>query len=146
MRGHYRNQRQAFSNPSKWPQIDIRITTPHRTTIEVKSWYKYKGEENPYNHIRYEWEHVDEKVIYSKTYNLIHDHSSCPFIWTWDGEWWRGHPDGECIQESTEIITNIRFNGIDYRVKDVGYDVETGRQVYGKDPSEGEFFFTMVDK
>jgi len=146
MRGHYRNQRQAFSNPSKWPQIDIRITTPQRTTIEVKSWYKYKGEEDPYNHIRYEWEHVDEKIIYSKTYNLIHDHSSCPFIWTWDGEWWRGHPDGECIQESTEIITNIRFNGIDYRVKDVGYDVETGRQVYGKDPSEGEFFFTMLDK
>ena len=49
--GHYRNQRQAFSNPSTWPQIDIRIIEPNHGTLEVKSWYKYKGEDKPYNNI-----------------------------------------------------------------------------------------------
>ena len=39
--GHYRNQRQAYSNPAQWPQIDIRITEPQYGVLEVKSWYKY---------------------------------------------------------------------------------------------------------
>ena len=51
--GHYRNQRQAYSNPAQWPQIDIRITEPQYGVLEVKSWYKYKGEDNPYNIIQY---------------------------------------------------------------------------------------------
>lgn len=144
MRGHYRNQRQAFSNPSKWPQIDIDITTPAKDIIIVKSWYKYKGEDNPYNKIRYNWKQVDENIVYSETYNLIHDCPSCPFLWVWDGQWWTGTTDGECIQDTTRIVTSIRFNGMEYRVKDVGYNIDTGKQVYGKDPSEGEFFFQSI--
>ena len=35
MRGHYRNQRQAFSNPSKWPQIDIEIPTPQQNPQQL---------------------------------------------------------------------------------------------------------------
>ncbi len=144
--GRYRNARQAMSNPSRWPQIDLRISTLSERQIEAKSWYKYKGEEDPYNIIRYDLEEMDENIIFSKTYNLLTNSDSCPFIWAWDGQWWRGDLDGECIQGSTKIESNIRFNGLEYRVQDVGHDIKTGRQVYGKDPSEGEFLFTRLDK
>ena len=89
---------------------------------------------------------MDENIIFSKTYNLLTNSDSCPFVWAWDGQWWRGDLDGECIQGSTKIESNIRFNGLEYRVQDVGHDIKTGRQVYGKDPSEGEFLFTRLDK
>ncbi len=143
--GHYRNQKQAFSNPASWPQIDIRIENKHNI-MTVKSWYKYKGESDPYNHIQYDWQQLDENIVYTKTTNLITNRPSCPFIWQYDGVWWNGCTDGECLQGNTRIESTIRFNGVDYRAKDVGYDITTGKQVYGKDPADGEFLFVLIDK
>ena len=89
--GHYRNRNQAFSNPSTWPQIDIRIIEPSYGILLAKSWYKYKGEEEPYNYIQYDWQRMDENIVYTKTTNLITNTPSCPFIWNWDGTWWNGN-------------------------------------------------------
>ena len=144
--GHYRNRDQAFSNPSQWPQIDIRITEPSYCIILAKSWYKYKGEDDPYNYIQYNWERMDENIIYTKTHNIITDTPSCPFIWTWDGVWWCGNNDGECIQGNTRMVSKIRFNGDEYRAIDTGYDLETGKFRWGKEEAEGEFRFTRLDK
>ena len=144
--GHYRNRDQAFSNPSQWPQIDIRITEPSYGIILAKSWYKYKGEDDPYNYIHYNWERMDENIIYTKTHNIITDTPSCPFIWTWDGVWWCGNNDGECIQGNTRMVSKIRFNGDEYRAIDTGYDLETGKFRWGKEEAEGEFRFTRLDK
>ena len=144
--GHYRNRDQAFSNPSQWPQIDIRITEPSYGIILAKSWYQYKGEDDPYNYIKYNWERMDENIIYTKTHNIITDTPSCPFIWTWDGVWWNGNPDGECIQGNTRMVSKIRFNGKEYRAIDTCYDLETGKFLWGKEEAEGEFRFTRLDK
>ena len=144
--GHYRNRDQASSNPSQWPQIDIRITEPSYGIILAKSWYKYKGEDDPYNYIQYNWERMDENIIYTKTHNIITDTPSCPFIWTWDGVWWCGNNDGECIQGNTRMVSKIRFNGDEYRAIDTGYDLETGKFRWGKEEAEGEFRFTRLDK
>ena len=144
--GHYRNRDQAFSNPSQWPQFDIRITEPSYGIILAKSWYKYKGEDDPYNYIQYNWERMDENIIYTKPHNIITDTPSCPFIWTWDGVWWCGNNDGECIQGNTRMVSKIRFNGDEYRAIDTGYDLETGKFRWGKEEAEGEFRFTRLDK
>ena len=64
LQGHYRNQRQAMSNPSRWPQIDIRLTSMSEQQIEAKSWYKYKGEDSPYNRIRYDLEEM-VKILFT---------------------------------------------------------------------------------
>ena len=146
--GHYRNRDQAFSNPSTWPQIDIRIEKCEKCDhmITTKSWYKYKGEENPYNYIQYDYEQMDENIIYAKTTNLLTNTPSCPFIWNWDGVWWNGNPDGECIQSNTRMVSKIRFNGKEYRAIDTGYDLETGKFRWGKEESEGEFLFKRLDK
>ena len=144
--GHYRNRDQAFSNPSQWPQIDIRITEPSYGIILAKSWYKYKGEDDPYNYIQYNWERMDENIIYTKTHNINTDTPSCPFIWTWDGVWWCCNNDGECIQGNTRMVSKIRFNGEEYRAIDTGYDLETGKFRWGKEEAEGEFRFTRLDK
>lgn len=146
LQGHYRNQRQAMSNPSRWPQIDIRLTSMSEQQIEAKSWYKYKGEEDPYNIIRYDLEEVNQNVIYSKTYNLLTDKPSCPFIWQYVDNWWHGNLDGECIQGTTRMVSKIRFNGTEYRAIDTGYDLKTGAFRWGKEESEGEFYFTRLAK
>ena len=144
--GHYRNQRQAYSNPAQWPQIDIRITEPQYGVLEVKSWYKYKGEDNPYNIIQYQWEVMDENIIYSKNRNLITGDPTCNFIWHWDGEWWSGNTDGECIQGTSRLVSKIRFKKDDYRAIYTGYDLETGAFRWGKPEEDGEFLFTRLDK
>ena len=68
--GHYRNRNQAFSNPSTWPQIDIRIIEPSYGILLAKSCYKYKGEEEPYNYIQYDWQRMDENIVYTKLLTL----------------------------------------------------------------------------
>ena len=130
--GHYRNRDQAFSNPSTWPQIDIRITEPSYGIILAKSWYKYKGEDDPYNYIQYDWARMDENIVYTKTTNVITNTPSCPFIWHWDGSWWNG------------TVSKIRFNGAEYRAIDTGYDLETGEFRWGKEEKEGEFRFKLL--
>jgi len=144
--GHYRNQRQAFSNPSTWPQIDIRIIEPNHGTLEVKSWYKYKGEDKPYNNIRYQWRQVDENIVYCESYNLIDGSDTCPFVWLWKNGWWNGTPDGECIQNGIRLVSKIRFRPGEYRAIDTGYDVTTGDFRWGKPEEDGEFLFVKLDK
>ena len=144
--GHYRNRDQAYSNPSQWPQIDIRLTEPSYGIILAKSWYKYKGEDDPYNYIQYDWARMDENIVYTKTTNLITNTPSCPFVWHWDGVWWNGNLDGQCIQGDTIMDSKIRFDGLRYRAIDTGYDVKTGNFRWGKLPEEGEFLFERLDK
>ena len=144
--GHYRNRDQAFSNPSTWPQIDIRLEKRNDHSLTARSWYKYKGEKDPYNYIQYDWEQLDENIVYTNTRNLITNTDSCPFIWHWDGVWWNGNLDGECIQGDTKMDSRIRFDGLKYRAIDTGYDVKTGDFRWGKPPEEGEFLFERLDK
>jgi len=144
--GHYRNQRQAQSNPSQWPQIDIRIWKTQSGVYESKSWYKYKGEKEPYNWLRYHIVSETEDTVKTEIFNYISREDSCPFIWTWDGKWWTGIPDGFCQVGKYLIKSRIRFNGLDYRSLDQGWDTESDKQAWGKPDSEGEFQFVLLDK
>lgn len=146
IQGHYRNQRQAMSNPAKWPQIDIRITKTGTGLLESKSWYKYKGEKNPYKHFEHQWKYLDADLVLFTTRNLLYDAESCPYLWRWDGNWWNGTTHGECIHKDTKVVSKARFNGQEYRSIDTGYDIDTGEFRFGKDPSEGEFLFVRIDK
>ena len=69
--GHYRNRNQAFSNPSTWPQIDIRIIEPSYGILLAKSWYKYRGEDNPYNYIQCGARMVSKIRFNGKEYRAI---------------------------------------------------------------------------
>ena len=99
IQGHYRNQRQAMSNPAKWPQVDIRIWKTGSGIFESKSWYKYKGEENAYNWLRYRVTGMAEDYVKTDIFNLIHNTDSCPFYWKWNKEtgWWSGTTLEDCI-------------------------------------------------
>jgi hypothetical protein len=142
--GHYRNQRQAMSNPAKWPQIDIRIISVGYGLLESKSWYKYKGEKNSYKHFQHHWEYITDDVVTFTTKNLLYEADSCPYIWKWDGEWWRGTTEGECIHKDTRVISRARFNGDEYRSLDTGYDIDTNTFKWGKEPTDGEFEFVRI--
>jgi len=146
LEGHYRNKMQAFSNPVKWPQIDITWTVTGYNTIESKSWYKYRGEDNPYRHTRHTWQKMSDKCIVFETFNLLDNTPTCPYIYKWDGEWWNGHIKGECVHKNTRLVSTSRFNGIEYRSLDSGYNLETGDFLWGKKPEEGEFIFKRLDK
>ena len=69
--GHYRNKLQAQSNPSQWPQIDIRIWQTSSGVFESKSWYKYKGEQAPYNWLRYRITEFTEDTVKTDIYNYL---------------------------------------------------------------------------
>lgn len=142
--GHYRNQRQAMSNPARWPQIDIRIWQVSSGIIEAKSWYKYKGEDNAYNWLRYNVVDLTETTVKTEVFSYIHQTDSCPFNWTYDGRWWKG--EGDCIIRNARCVSTIRFNGFDYRSQDIGLDVDTGKQLWGKTKDEGEFLFVPLTK
>ena len=142
--GHYRNQRQAMSNPARWPQIDIRIWQVSSGIIEAKSWYKYKGEDNAYNWLRYNIVDLTETTVKTEVFSYIHQADSCPFNWTYDGRWWKG--EGDCIIRNARCVSTIRFNGFDYRSQDIGLDVDTGKQLWGTTKDEGEFRFVPLTK
>jgi hypothetical protein len=144
IQGHYRNQRQAMSNPAKWPQIDIRIISIGYGLLESKSWYKYKGEKNPYKHSQHSWEYTSENTVVFTTKDLLKEKEVCPYIWTWDGEWWNGTTNGDCIHGNARVESKARFNGQEYRSLDTGFDIETNHFLWGKDPSEGEFQFVRI--
>ena len=146
IQGHYRNQRQAMSNPAKWPQIDIRIEVIGDHLLEVKSWYKYLSEKTPYIHRHTKWEYLSPTVVsFSESQNLLYPEvGSCPYIWTWDGEWWNGTTKGECISKGARVISNTRFSGKEYRSLDTGYDLETKEFKWGKLPTDGEFEFVAI--
>ena len=139
IQGHYRNQRQAMSNPAKWPQVDIKVWKTGSGIFESKSWYKYKGEENAYNWVRYNVVAQDETSVTTDVFSYTHNADSCPFEWKYDGKWWKGK--GDCVIRNARMTSTIRFNGFDYRAQDMGVDVETGAQLWGKPPEEGEFLF-----
>lgn len=146
LEGHYRNRIQAFSNPVKWPQIDIRYTILDSETIESKSWYKYLGEAIPYKHARSTWKYTDDYVVELQTVNLLDDAAAtCPYVWQWDGHWWNGSTRGVCIHKGTRVESRARFNGFEYRSLDTGYDVESGNFLWGKLPEEGEFIFSRIE-
>ena len=48
--GHYNNKQQAYSNPTKWPQVHILYSKIKSNVLELKQWYNYEGEDKPYRH------------------------------------------------------------------------------------------------
>lgn len=142
--GHYRNQIQAMSNPAKWPQIDLRITKVGEKKLQSKSWYKYRSEANAYKHSEHTWEYTSDTTVVFITKDLLFERDVCPYIWTWDGEWWNGTTHGDCIHDNVQVFSKARFNGEEYRAIDTGVDIETGDFKWGKDFSEGEFMFKRI--
>ena len=143
--GHYKNKRQAMSNPSVWPQINILYTKIKPNVLELKQWYNYQGEDNPYRHYHLHCEYLDEYSVITKAINQTTLEAGCNLAWGYYGGWWFGQVHEECILRDTKVISNIQFNREVYRSLDTGYNIETGKFSWGKLPEEGMFEFERLN-
>jgi len=142
--GHYSNREQAFSNPSVWPMMDLKVWITGENTFESKSWYNYKGEENAYNWLRYTIVENSLTTVKTSIYNVLKDTETCPFTWNLENGWWHGQTDGECIIGDIRFTSNVRFDGYNYKTIDTGIDINTNKLKWGKYPEEGEFAFVEI--
>ena len=143
--GHYRNKKQAQSNPTKWPQINILYTKIDDLVLELKQWYNYQGEDAPYRHYHLTLEHLDEHTVITHAHNLQTDEPGCNLHWGYFNGWWFGEVQDECVLRNTKVISNIEFDGKVYRSLDTGYYVDTGKFAWGKTPDEGMFQFDRLN-
>jgi len=141
--GEYTNKKQAQSNPSMWPQINVEIIKKGLHTVEFKSWYKYQGKTNAYRHYRWVYTVLTDNIVTVESENLIDGKPTCPYIFKYHNEdgWWRGTTNGVCQFGNTRVISRTRFNGKEYRSIDSGYHAETKDLLWGKSQREGEFIF-----
>ena len=144
--GHYLNTFQAFSEPSRWPQIHITYTRIKDNELELKQWYNYQSEDNPYRHYHIKYEYVDESNVITYPINQQTLEPSCRLKWEYDdgSKWWTGTVDGECIMNNARVVSFIQFNGDLYHSLDTGYDPNTGEFVWGTEPGSGVFEFERV--
>ena len=70
---------------------------------------------------------------------------ACDLQWGYYDGWWFGEVKDECILRNTRVISEIQFNGVFYRSRDTGYDIETGKFQWGKEPEEGLFQFERLN-
>jgi len=143
--GHYRNKRQAMSNPTQWPQINILYTKIKHNVLELKQWYNYQGEDNPYRHYHLHCEYENENTVFTRAINQTTHEEGCKLAWGYYNGWWFGQVHEECILRDTRVISSIQFNGEVYRSLDTGYNIETGKFSWGKMPEEGMFEFERLN-
>ena len=143
--GHYLNKIQAFSDPSRWPQINILYSTLENNLLELKQWYDYKTEDDPYRHYHITYEYTNDTTVITQPINQETGNPSCILEWKYDGNWWTGSVKGECIINNARVESFIQFNGSLYRSLDTGYNVDTGDFVWGTEPGNGLFEFECVE-
>lgn len=143
--GHYRNRRQAFTDPSKWPQINILYTKIGEDVLELKQWYNYESEEKPYRHYHINCEYIGGDTVITHPINQETGEPGCDLEWGYFDGWWFGQVRGECILRNTRVISEIQFDGNVYMSRDTGYDIETGKFSWGKEPEEGLFEFDRLN-
>ena len=143
--GHYENKKQAYSNPTKWPWVNILYTKIKPDVLELKQWYNYDGEEKPYRHYHITFRYEYEDTVFTKAHNLLTDKEGCEMQWGYFAGTWYGEIKGECIVRDTKVVSAVEFDGTNYRSIDTGYNIETGKFSWGKEPSEGFFTFTNLN-
>ena len=143
--GHYENKKQAYSNPTKWPWVNILYTKIKPDVLELKQWYNYDGEEKPYRHYHITFRYEYEDTVFTKAHNLLTDKEGCEMQWGYFAGTWYGAIKGECIVRDTKVVSAVEFDGTNYRSIDTGYNIETGKFSWGKEPSEGFFTFTKLN-
>ena len=143
--GHYLNKKQAQSNPTKWPTINILYTKVAPLTLEMKSWYNYQGEDNPYRHFQVDLTYENDVTVFTQSTNLLTNEPSCSWKFGYFDGWWFGELDGDCILRNTKVVSEVQFNGQIYKSLDTGYDAETGKFAWGKLPEEGMFEFVRLN-
>ena len=143
--GHCLNRKQAFENPSRWPQINILYTKLDDNILELKQWYNYQTENDSYRHYHITYEYIDDVTVITHPVNQETGKPSCILEWKYnDDDWWTGLIKDECIINNIRIESFIQFNGVSYRSIDTGYDVDTGNFVWGTKPGEGLFEFERL--
>ena len=110
-------------------QIDTKIDTD---VLELKQWYNYQTEDEPYRHYHITCEYIDDVTVITHPVNQETGKPSCNLQWGYFNGWWFGEVQGECILRNTRVESEIQFNGYFYRSRDTGYDVETGEFRWGK--------------
>ena len=143
--GHYENKKQAYSNPTKWPWVNILYTKVKPNVLELKQWYNYAGEDEPYRHYHITFEYDAPDTVFTTAHNLLIDKKGCEMQWGFFEGTWYGEIKGECIVRDTKVVSAVEFDGTNYRSIDTGYNIETGKFSWGKEPSEGFFTFTKLN-
>jgi len=145
--GHYKNTKQAYSNPSLWPHINLLFEIEEEGKVFTsKSWYDYQGAHKPYRHARHTWHHIHKDIVKIHTYDLIKDREGCPYLFVkMDGGTWWGETEGPCMHNKILVTSVARFNGEDYWALDNGRD-KTGKLIWGTPDHQGEYHFKKVNK
>lgn len=146
IQGKYENKRQAQSNPSEWPHIIVKNTLVEDGIIELKSWYKYKGEADPYGQFHLSYRYDDDGNCHTTSVNtLTGEPTNCPWHWGFYNGWWWGEPAQDCLLNGALVQSHVRFNGQEYRSRDTGVDPETKEFKWGNQVEKGEFYFTRIN-
>ena len=88
--GHFRNRKQAFTNPTKWPQINVLYQKLAENTLDLKQWYNYQTEETAYRHYHLTCEYIDEHTVITSAFNIDTQTDGCQLQWGYHGGWWFG--------------------------------------------------------
>ena len=147
--GHYNNKQQAYSNPTKWPQVHILYSKIKSNVLELKQWYNYEGEDKPYRHYHITINYQTHDTAYTRAHNLLTDTPGCEMQWGYFGTWWFGSVKGECIvpkpDGDTYVVSDIQFDGDMYMSRDTGYYCRNDKFAWGKEEGEGMFTFTRLN-
>ena len=120
--GHWTNKKQAFANPAKYAYTNIKWELVDGK-LNCKSWYNYKGEDNPYK--------VETGIIVSENdQNSIILTGRCQFIFHKDGDIWKGTNLGECIVRDAKLESVVELDKDSYKCYDCGHD-DQGKIVWG---------------
>ena len=146
IQGKYENKKQAQTNPSLWPHIIIRNSLVEDGIVELKSWYKYKGESDPYGVFHLSYRYDEDGNCHTTSLNTITGEHACDWHWGFFDGWWWGEPSRDCVLNNSLVKSHVRFNGTEYRSRDTGLDLVTKEFKWGKSEEEGEFMFTRINK
>lgn len=141
--GHYSNQEQAWSNPSKWSYVHLLFEQQSDGSLLSMSWYDYQSKNQPYRVSRHTVEEQGNQIILN-TYTK--SDINCPIVFSYVNDYWEGICYECAINEDSYLTTQVKFNGIEYYTRDGAYDSKTHQFLWGKKKTEPMFHLKLISR
>lgn len=121
--GHWTNKKQAFSNPAKYAYTNIKWELVDGK-LNCKSWYNYKGEDNPYK------VETGITVIAGEYEETVILQGRCSFLFFKQDGTWKGTNYGDCIVRDALLESVVELDNDSYKCYDCGRN-DKGEIVWG---------------